>query len=141
MSDKPKWMEIAEKEIGVKEIPGEENNPRIIEYHDATSLHADLESVSWCSSWMNWVMKKAGIKGTLSAAARSWLNWGEKVDTPQYGDVCIFSRGNNPVQGHVALYVGPDGPDRIKVLGGNQNDSVCIASYPLDRLLGFRRPK
>src|SRR5258707_11602572 len=51
------------------------NNPRILEYFTATTLHTKKESTSWCSAFVNWCMRQSGIAGTRSAAARSWLKW------------------------------------------------------------------
>src|SRR6266516_1789775 len=68
-ADQPKptgdWMSIAEGELGIHEnsLPGE-NNQRILEYHQTTTLAALTDEVPWCSSFVNWVMKKAGRKGT-----------------------------------------------------------------------------
>lgn len=132
------WLEIAKKEIGVKEIAGKENNPRIIEYAQTTTLKAQDDETSWCSSFVNWCMKQAKIKGTGSAAARSWLTWGKSISTPQIGCVVVFWR-NDPKSssGHVAFYVG-ETSSSILVLGGNQNNQVCVASYPKTRFLDYR---
>jgi uncharacterized protein (TIGR02594 family) len=136
---KPSWLKIAEKELGVAEIPGPRNNPRIIEYHDTTTLSANDEDTSWCSSFINWVMKKAGIKGTVSAAARSWLDWGREPNDDEYeGCVCILWRGSpDGWQGHVGLLVNWD-DDSVCLLGGNQNNRVSRAWFPMDRVLGYR---
>ncbi len=39
-SKKADWYEIAQNEVGVKEIPGSDHNPRVLEYHKETSLKA-----------------------------------------------------------------------------------------------------
>lgn len=135
----PKWLDVARKEMGVHEIVGVKDNPRILEYHQATNLKASDDETSWCSSFCNWVMKQSGIQGTNSAAARSWLNWGAKLTKPEIGCVVIFERGNSTWQGHVCFYLSEDS-NNIQVLGGNQNNQVCIASYPKARLLGYRWP-
>jgi uncharacterized protein (TIGR02594 family) len=101
--DSPKWLEVAMREIGVVEVPGPGDNPRVIEYHQATTLKATDDSVPWCSSFVNWCMKEAGIQGSGSAAARSWLNWGKKLDSPRNGCIAVLKRGNNPNNGHVAF--------------------------------------
>lgn len=130
--------EIAKAEIGTKEKPGPQHNKRIIEYHATTTLKATADEVSWCSSFVNWCVTQAGLKGTNSAAARSWLKWGTPVETPREGDIVVFSRGSNPQSGHVGFYVERVG-DVIKVLGGNQSDQVKISNYPVGSLLGYRR--
>lgn len=138
----PLWYQIAVREMntGIDEIPGHDaHNPRIVEYHQATSLKATDDETAWCSSFINWCMMKAGQERTNNAMARSWLNWGKKLDPPEKGCVVVFSRPPNPASGHVALFEEIRG-DRIFVLGGNQSNQVNISSYPRVRLLDYRWP-
>jgi len=137
-NDIPKWLEIAEKEIGVSEILGDKHNPRILEYHQATSLKAKDDETPYCSSFLNWCMKQSGIKGTNSAASRSWLNWGIELKTPRYGCIVIIWRGTkNSTSGHVGIWLG-ETETSIKILGANQNNKVCIANFNKNRLLSYR---
>lgn len=134
------WIEFAVGELGVTEAPGEADNPRIVEYHAATSLHSKDDETPWCSAFANWCMWKAGIEGTKSAAARSWLRWGDRVE-PRFGCVVILWRGApTSEQGHVGFYVKED-DSNVYLLGGNQGDAVSVARYPKTRVLGFRFPK
>lgn len=133
------WMAIAEKEIGVKEIPGSNDNPRIVEYHSATTLKATDDETPWCSAFVNWCMSMAGITGTKSAAARSWLDWGTPLDEPIRGAIVILKRGAPP-SGHVG-FVELDMGDTIRVLGGNQSDCVKYSTYKKATVLGYRWPK
>jgi uncharacterized protein (TIGR02594 family) len=135
----PKWLEVAMKEIGVVEVPGPGDNPRVLEYHQATTLKATEDSVPWCSSFVNWCMKQSDIKGTGSAAARSWLSWGKKLDAPRNGCIAVLKRGNSPTNGHVAFYVG-EGGSTIRLLGGNQGDQVKVSAFPKTMVLSYRWP-
>jgi uncharacterized protein (TIGR02594 family) len=137
--ESPKWLEVAVREIGVEEVPGPEDNPRIIEYHRATTLKATDDSVAWCSSFVNWCMKQAGIQGTRSAAARSWLTWGKRIDSPRNGCIVVLRRGNNPNNGHVAFFVG-DGDSSIRLLGGNQSNQAKVSAFPKTMVLSYRWP-
>ena len=137
----PKWLEIARKEIGVKEVPGEGNNPRIIEYAATTTLAAKQDSVAWCSSFVNWCMKQAGIPGTGSASARSWLEWGEPIVIPKLGCVVVFKRGLPP-SGHVAFCDHEDISNGIiRVVNGNMRDMVQISRLSVAGVIGYRWPK
>lgn len=136
------WMPIALAEEGVKEFTGNGDNPRIVEYLRSTNLstqHSSNDETPWCSAFANWCMERAGFEGTDSAAARSWLNWGKKIETPERGCIVVFSRPPNAWSGHVAFYVGKTAT-HIKVLGGNQSDAVNVSSYAKGRLLGYRLP-
>lgn len=136
----PKWYAIAYAERGQHETDGPGDNPRILEYQKACSYNAHDEDVPWCSSFANWVMREAGIKGSGEASARSWLNWGQKLETPRRGCVVVLKRPGSPTNGHVAFYVGEEN-GRLKLLGGNQENQVKISFYDKSRLLGYRWPK
>lgn len=133
------WMQVARGELGVAETPGPRHTNRILEYHATTTLRATSDEIAWCSSFVNWVFVQAGILGTSSAAARSWLDWGCEINAPREGCVAVLSRGLNPASGHVGFYVGSDG-GRVRLLGGNQGNAVSIASFPASRVLGYRLP-
>lgn len=128
--------EIAKGEIGQTEVPGQKHNPRVVEYHQATSLQATSDEVPWCSSFVNWCFKTAGQKGTGSAAARSWLNWGDQLKQPIEGCVVVLRRGAPP-SGHVGFFVRQQGAV-VYVLGGNQSDQVKISAYKASDVLSYR---
>lgn len=131
------WYEIAKKELGVSEKAGSAHNPRIVEYHSYTTLKATDDETPWCSSFVTWCLEKSGIKSTKSAWARSYLDWGTKIDVPYEGCVVIFSR--NKTSGHVGFFVKEDSKN-IFVLGGNQGDEVSIKPYSKKDFLGYRTP-
>jgi len=136
------WMEIARQEEGVAETPGPGDNPRVVEYLKSTSLGSpdnQNDETPWCSAFLNWCIEQAGLKGTNSAWARSWLNWGREPETDEeyQGCICILERGTN--SGHVGFLVDWD-DDRVQLLGGNQGDRVCRAWFDNDRVLGYRVP-
>ena len=133
----PLYLQYAIKEMGVSEIPGDEENPRINEYHAICNMKG--EDRGWCSSFLCWCMAQSGIKHPGSALARSWLTWGSPVYTPEIGDICVFKRGNEAWMGHSTLFMGQT-DNIISCLGGNQDNKVKISSYTESRLLGFRRP-
>ena len=140
----PSWLTVLRNEIGVHEISGVPANPRIVEYHRTTTL-ADRFAVSdetaWCSSCINWTMEHAGYIGTDSARARSWLDWGLELSEPMLGTVTVIqSRTTNRF--HVALFIAWIEETHIRLLGGNQSNSVRYTSYALDRwrVRGYRVP-
>lgn len=132
------WYAIAMSELSVKEIAGDADNPRIIEYHLETTLKATSDEVPWCSSFVNWCFARAGIEGTRSAGARSWLHWGVMLRKPTLGCVVVLRRGVAP-QGHVGFFAGEQN-DGILVLGGNQSDAVNYRVFDRSSVLGYRWP-
>lgn len=130
-------LEIARAEIGTKEMPGKAANPRILEYHQNTKLRAISDEIAWCSAFVNWVLKQAGIEGTDSSMARSFLKWGFPLKSPIPGCVVVLKRGKPPF-GHVAFFVRRVQTGFIEVLGGNQSDQVKTSAYRESDVLGYR---
>ncbi len=131
-------IDIAATLIGKGEVPDRET---LQEFFKNGGQNLDPATTAWCAAFVNSALGAAGIQGTGKLNARSFLDWGEPVDTPQRGDIAVFTRGgNNSWKGHVAFFdsVNPDGS--INVLGGNQGDQVSVKAYAADRLLGYRRP-
>ncbi|WP_374564145.1 TIGR02594 family protein [Ideonella sp.] len=132
-----RMLEIARAELGVAEVPGAGNNPRIEAFHASTSGGKEPDSVPWCSSFVNFCVEQAGLKGTDSKAARSWMTWGRDADDFFPGCIVVLERGAAP-QGHVGFFVGTEN-GRIRLLGGNQGDRVSIASFDPQLVLARRQ--
>lgn len=132
-------MPIARGELGQKEVAGPGDNSRIAEYLASTTIGEPYnrnDETPWCSAFVNWCIERAGLRGTRSALARSWLEWGREIREPVPGCIAVFTREGG---GHVAFYLGRSG-DNIYVLGGNQSNAVTEAAYAASRLLGYRLP-
>lgn len=139
------WLAVAAKEIGTKEIPGPQHNPRILEYNKASGLPFQDDETAWNSQFVNWVMVQVGKTGTRDARSRSWLNWGKDPDVgePIVGAIVVLRRPEAPTWGGVVgFYVGEDSTDRqsIRLLGGNLYGAVDIVSAPKEHVLGYRVP-
>jgi uncharacterized protein (TIGR02594 family) len=132
------WLAKALQEYGTSEIAGIKNNPRIIEYHSKTKLEAKDDETSWCASFLTWCLESSGYKSTKSAWARSYLDYGIKLDKPVPGCIVIYDRGNG--FGHVHFYLYEKG-DNIYGVGGNQSDMVNVSAYGKSRVLGYRWPE
>lgn len=138
MAEKYPWMEIAEHELGVHEIPGPEAEDRIVEYHSHTSLEATSDEVPWCAAFCCFCLEKAGFDSPHSARARDFLGWGREPEKGEYrGCICILERGSG---GHVGFLQDWSDEDTVTLLGGNQGDKVCYATYDMGRVLGYRIP-
>lgn len=136
-----KLIEIALTQYGVTEVKGAEDNPEVLKYFtDCGFLGSHIkDETAWCSAFMNWVCQKAGIERSGKLNARSWLDLMTGVKTPygDRGDIVVFWReSRDSWKGHVGICVNQD-DQNIWVLGGNQNNSVCVKPYPKSRLLSF----
>lgn len=130
-------FDIAQTMLGRGEVP---DRGTLMEFMKNGGANLDPVTTAWCAAFVNSSLGQAGIKGTGSDLAKSFLNWGEAVDTPQRGDIAVFSRGDpNSIYGHVGFFDSftPDG--KINVLGGNQSDKVGLDAFDRGQLLGFRR--
>ena len=137
MDNRLKVLMKALNEYGTKELAGDANSERVLQYHKATDLMASADSVAWCSAFVNWIMKECGIKGTNKANARSWCSWGNE-GKGLMGEVAVFWRDSPEAStGHVAIVIKKTS-EGVWVLGGNQGDMVNIAFYPRNRVLTYR---
>jgi uncharacterized protein (TIGR02594 family) len=135
----PKMLVEALKLFGIKEQPGDADNPEIINWAKETGLTRmySTDSTPWCGLLMAVVARRADKSFPPNPLwARNWAQFGVPSSEPGLGDVLVFSRGNG---GHVALYVGED-KKTFHVLGGNQSDAVTITRIEKSRLLAARRP-
>ena len=134
------WLAVARSEMGVRTFPLGESNPRITAYHAGTNIQGYDDKASWCSSFVNWVLAQSGIKGTGSALARSWLDWGEPLEAPLPGCIAVLWR-DDPTswKGHVGFWLREDTAE-VHLLGGNQLEAVREHTYPRLCVLGYRWP-
>jgi len=69
----PPWLISARRELGVKEIPGPGDHPRIVEYlQTVDTLPANLQGndeTAWCSAFVGWNMETQGFPSTEKANA------------------------------------------------------------------------
>lgn len=142
-------FELAQRFVGVKEIPGSENNSQVLAMLRLDAQWPEGDSVPWCSAFTNYIAWLLRLPRSKSLRARSWLLVGVPVSLelaePGF-DVVILKRGSGEqpgpevieAPGHVGFFAGVEG-DNVMILGGNQSDSVNVAAYPVDRILGIRK--
>lgn len=147
----PPWYAAALKLLGTKEaLPNGRANPAVkamfaaVEGFDPKTV--DCRAVPWCAVFQNYVLDAADIPGTRSAAARSFTTTPKlfkQLDAPRLGAIVVLSSDTRgPGAGHVAMYAGPGKkPGTIRLLGGNQSDSVCFTDVRENRVLGYYWPR
>lgn len=142
----PEYLKLAADDVGLKETTAMGNsNPVVEDYIQVvTGKKADARSTPWCAYWVGAKLEEKGVPSTKSGMARSYLNWGTKVEEEdwQQGDIIVFWRGrtNDGVTGHVGFLIAWD-EDSVIVLGGNQGDQVCFQDFSKAKILGVRRPR
>jgi len=137
-----KVIEIAMPHYGLEAIPGQQDNPKIVEMFKEISFGGIVDDdTPWCSCFANWVCMKAGFVRSKKLNARSWLEVGTEVKDPVLGDVVVLWRDDPKSNlGHVGFFINftPD-KKRLYILGGNQGNKVCIVTFPTSQVLSFRR--
>ena len=136
---KMRWVDEARRHIGLTEIKGPQHNPEIVAMWKAIKRGGIKDDETpWCAGFIGGVLEAVQIKSTRSAAARSYLKWGEILKAPIPGCIVILERG--PVYGHVFFVLGQDKWGNLVGIGGNQSNMVSIRSFPRKRVLGYRWP-
>ena len=140
----PAWLTAAIAEIGQAEVSGAKSNPRILDYRKLARvpLQGDDGVVPWCAIFVNAMLEKAGVTGSLSGMARSFASaiQFEKLAAPIVGCITVISSNRGAASGHVFFYTGENGLF-FQALGGNQNDSVSVAMFQKAKLVGHYWPK
>ena len=145
-------FDIAQRFVGVKELPGDKDNPFILSMLQLDTNWPLHDEVPWCSAFVNYVAWLLRLPRSKNLGARSWLTVGMAVGTiaapavPGF-DVVVLERGVPGSQGHVGFLASPgfmgqgmmDVMAKIHVLGGNQGNSVSVEEFPQSRVLGVRR--
>jgi uncharacterized protein (TIGR02594 family) len=152
MSTTPSHLELARSELGTTEKPGKAANPKVLQYYIDCG-HVDDEgkptvtddAVSWCAAATGSWLKRCGYPIPPTATnllARSYTNYGLKLDKPEVGCVGVWPRGAS-WQGHVGIIaeISADGKT-VKLIGGNQGakGQVSLATYKTADAITFRRP-
>lgn len=141
----PTWLTIARTYVGTTEVVGKGSNPKILAMVGRVAVGAGKwiksfftdDDIPWCALFVNNCLAEAGFVGTGSLAARSFEAWGQPMMLPTLGSVLVFSRKGG---GHVGFYVGQKMDGTLRVLGGNQNNSVSETWIARDRLVAVRWP-
>lgn len=131
------WIDTAMMFIDLHEIKGNEHDPDILQmWKDIKRGGIKDDETPWCAAFVGSCLERNNIKSTRFESAKSYLDWGVKLDKPIFGCVAIFNRKGG---GHVGFVVGKQG-DSLLILGGNQSDAVNIKAFSKSTVVGYRFP-
>ena len=91
----------------------------------------------WCADFINFILRRTGHTTTNSRAAKSFLDYGKRIDSPRVGAIVVLARGNG---GHVGIVRGTDGNGNPIVISGNHGNKVWESTYPKSRVIGYVIP-
>jgi uncharacterized protein (TIGR02594 family) len=140
-------FQLAQRFIGIREIPGAKDNPQVLAMLRLDQSWPTHDEVPWCSAFVNYIAWLLRLPRSKDLRSRSWLSVGVPIEIqaaqPSF-DVVILNRGSAAgpevldAPGHVGFFAG-NMQGRIAILGGNQGDSVSVAAFPSQDVLGMRR--
>lgn len=142
MSD---MVTIATKEVGTREIGGNNIGPRIVEYQKATWL--EPAAWPWCAAFVCWVMQQAWIGDPREktrckdASVNGWITWAKKhghtvlveTDKARRGDIVVFDFG------HIGIVTEDQTGAYIRTVEGNTNGQGARDSESGDGVWAKRR--
>jgi len=110
-----------------------------LRWRGRTAQQIGLPSKLWCADFMNFVLRRAGGIGTQSRSARSFLQYGKKLDSPRVGAIAIlFRKGMN--NGHVGVVRGTDGQGNPILVSGNHGSAVRESVYSKAKVMAYVMP-
>lgn len=140
MTADPRWLEIAKKYNGLREVPGPRHNPTIIRWLEKLNAWWRNDETPWCGVFVAHCMQEAGLPyPKLYMRAKAWDDYGALLrrDRLAPGAILVFDRKGG---GHVGFYVGEDA-GFYYVLGGNQSNAVNVMKLGKSRIVASRWPR
>lgn len=119
-------IDLAKKELGVKESPPNSNN---VKYNTWFYGHeVSGASYPWCCVFISWLFKAEQGLCKKTASCENLLSWfeskGQIVKTPEAGDIVFFKYSTNGRRtNHVGLVVSANG-NVINTIEGNTSNSA-----------------
>jgi uncharacterized protein (TIGR02594 family) len=141
------WLDVAKAELesGVSE---QSKPDRIKSYFAATDFGSVRGEIPhWCGAFAAFCMKQSGHQDSIpkgAALAANWKGFGQAVPSGSanipVGAIIVLtpSPGTN-TSGHVAFFTEAlPATKQIRLLGGNQDNSVKLSAFSTSRLTAIR---
>lgn len=133
------WMAEAFKHLGLREIPGKQNNPTIVRWVKELKGWWNEDETPWCGTFVAHCLQAAGMPTPKDwYRAKSYADYGVsciKTEAP-FGAIGVKSRKGG---GHVFFIVARDISGNILYgLGGNQSNMVNIVPFHLSEIDAVR---
>lgn len=137
----PKWVDLAFRYRGLREIPGPSHNPTILKWLVKLKAWWKDDETPWCGTFVAHCLDGAGLPIPKHwYRAKEYATYGRACnkDSIPFGAICVKGRIGG---GHVffAVAASRDG-QTIYGLGGNQGNMVNIAAFRLTDITNVRWP-
>ncbi|WP_420392575.1 TIGR02594 family protein [Acuticoccus sp.] len=143
MHDRVPWLEYLTNHIGLKEVPGAQHNPLIVEWGKLAGIAWwNNDEDAWCAVAVNGALVHCGYPSTRSALARSFTSYGTPLARPVRGAIVVFPRGSNTLFGHVGIVESVQSDGTLTVINGNVGNAVRRSVFRTASILpdGIRWP-
>lgn len=140
MYNEPKYLTIARSDFGLREIKGPKHANRISGWlHKLGAWWRDDET-PWCGVALAGWLSESGLKYPKDYyRALSWAEYGIACNGPKLGAIAVLQRKGG---GHVGIVTGVnESGSHVRLIGGNQGDSVSEAWFDVSRIIAYRRPE
>jgi uncharacterized protein (TIGR02594 family) len=125
--------------VGLREIPGHENNPTILGWLKRHALNIgkwgkSRDATPWCAVFVSHCLAEAGYEATDDARAASYISYG-RPSKPNQGAIVVIRRKRGPNVtgsgrgGYHVMFLDKFTKQFIKGWGGNQKNRVSYAAY------------
>lgn len=141
----PAWLTWARAEVGTTEIVGPRHEQRVLEYWDIGKVPLDVndDETPWCAAFACAAIEATAhnrYRSPRTARARGFEPGPHtKVCDNVVGAIVVLSSDRGAASGHVG-FLESVSKDRVLLLGGNQGNRVCVASFPLARVVAVVWP-
>lgn len=138
------WLDLAVSRIGMKEIKGAKHNADILQmFADVGHDEIETDETAWCAVSLGSCLVKTGHTippPAVNMMARSYLNYGTKLESPKPGAICVLKRGRPPF-GHVGIVESVDTANRtVTLISGNVGNMQKRETRNMSDVLGYRWP-
>src|SRR5215468_11245163 len=78
------WMDAAHEAIGTCAVAGTQDNPVVVAYYAAAG-HPEIrhDDDAWCAAFVGAMLAQVDYPNTRALDARSYLQYGRKLDAPE----------------------------------------------------------
>jgi uncharacterized protein (TIGR02594 family) len=126
------WITEAQKHLGIKK-------DGLDDMTIVTDASYDPATQPWSGLFMAFVFAQIGTEPPPNFLdPKAWVDFGTALDEPAMGSIIVLGPGTRDTP-HVGIYLGEDA-NYYFLLGGNQNDTVCVTQAPKGKDDVFRWP-
>ena len=139
----PGWAQEGLRHLGQREIPGVQHSGFVLSLWRAIKRGGIRDDETpWCAAFVGGMLEAVGVASTRFEGARSYLDYGIRLDYPYPGCIAVIER---PGGWHVGFVLGLAAPTKsgekaFALLGGNQGNAVSVISVPLSSIKAMRWP-